>query len=260
MKRTSLTTVQREILERLLAERGLIVSTQDVIGLLSYETAESKRRFVSQLQQAGWLVRIKNGIYQIADISSLGVLTVSRYTIAQLLLPESYISFHAALQHHGLFDQSLQTISSLCLKQKAAVRLQGSVYHFVATKEEHYFGFRSHGLDGKRVQIADPEKAIIDLLQFHRTSATVDLVLETLRDNRHQLQLERLTEYALRSPIAVQRAVGFLFDLLALDTRVLAEATSKSRSVTKLTPESDEYHGGWRLYYEPFFAQQVDDA
>lgn len=43
MKRTLLTTAQREILEKLLAERGLIVSTQDVSGLLSYETGESNR-------------------------------------------------------------------------------------------------------------------------------------------------------------------------------------------------------------------------
>lgn len=253
----SLSNAQREILEQLVAERGLIVTTQDVTNLLSFATEESKRRFVSQLQQAGWLVHIKNGLYQIADVSSLGTLTLSRYTIAHLLLPLSYVSFQGALQWHGLFDQSLQVISSVCTKQRAAAHLQGIVYQYVTTTEDHYFGFRTHGLDGQQVQIAEAEKALTDLLQFQRTSATVDLVLETLRDNHHRLQLERLTQYALRSPIAVQRALGFLFDLLELDSSALAAATHQRQSVTKLTPESGQYHRGWRLYYEPFFAQQA---
>jgi predicted transcriptional regulator of viral defense system len=177
MKRTALTTAQRDILEELIAVHGLIVSTQDVIQKLSFETEESKYRFVSQLEQAGWLVRIKQGLYQIADVSSLGTLTLTRYTIAQLLLPESYVSFHAALQQHGLFDQSLTTIESVSLKQKAAVAVQGTVYRFVRTKTQSYFGFSSHAFNGRQVQIADPEKALIDPIQFHRTSAIVDLVL-----------------------------------------------------------------------------------
>jgi predicted transcriptional regulator of viral defense system len=168
-----------------------------------------------------------------------------------------FLSFQAALQVHGLFDQSLQTVTSVCLKQRAATHLQGTVYQYVATTADHYFGFRAYGLDGQRVQIAEAEKALIDLLQFHRTSATVDLVLETLRDNRHQLELARLTQYALRSPIAVQRAIGFLLDGLRLDSSALSAAVHKSTSASKLTAASRQYNHDWRLYYEPFVAREM---
>lgn len=256
MKRTALTAAQRSLLEELIVDHGLVVSTQDVLQKLSFETEESKYRFVSQLKQAGWLVRIKQGLYQIADVSSLGTLTLSRYAIAHLLLPESYVSFEAALQHHGLFDQSLHTISSVGPKQKAAVQLQGTVYRFVRTKTAYYFGYTPHPLNGCQVQIAEPEKALIDLLQFHRTSARVDLVLETLTDNRHQVEIARLAEWALRSPIAVQRVVGFLLDQLGLDTSTLGAGASQSNSVTKLTDGSNHFSSKWRLYYDPFFSRQ----
>lgn len=257
MTRTALTTTQRDILERLIAEHGLIVSTQDVIQKLSFETEESKYRFVSQLEQAGWLVRIKQGLYQIADVSSLCTLTLSRFTIAHLLLPESYVSFHGALQHHGLFDQSLNTIESVSLRQKTAVQVESTLYRFVRTKQQYYFGFTSHGLNGRQVQIAAPEKALIDLIQFHRTSAIVDLVLETLRDNHHQLDLAQLVQWALRSPIAVQRVVGFLLDALGLDAQTLKAGAQQSNSVTKLTADSSYYSSEWRLYYDPFFTEQI---
>ena len=127
----------------------------------------------------------------------------------------------------------------------------------MATTADHYFGFRTYGLDGQRVQIADAEKALIDLLQFHRTSATVALVLETLRDAHHQLELDRLTQYARRSLIAEQPVLGFLFDLLELDASALAAATHKRQSVTRLHPKSDQCHSGWRSYHESFFANST---
>lgn len=256
MKRTSLTTKEQALLEALIVQHGLIVTTQDVIAHLDFATEESKYRFVSQLSEAGWLVRIKQGLYQIADVGSLGTLTLSRYTIAHLLHPESYVSFQAALQYHGLYDQSLAGISSVTTKQKTAVELAGTKYQFVKTKADYYFGFTFEAQDAQRVQIAQAEKALIDLMQFRRTSTTIDLVVEIIRDNHHNLDLNRLIAYALRSPVAVQRVIGFLLDCQRLDATLL-QAVKQSSSVTRLTDESSQYSSAWRLYYDPYFTREL---
>jgi predicted transcriptional regulator of viral defense system len=248
---------QQSILEELIARHGMVVTTQQVLDLLSFETQESKYRFVSQLAAAGWLVRIKQGLYQIADVGTLGALTLSRFAIAHLLLADSYVSFHAALQFHGLFDQGLKTVSCVALRQKSAVELQGTTYSFLKTTRDHYTGFDTHVFDGQRVQIAQAEKAMVDLMHFHRTSSTVDLVLEMLRDNHHRLDLQRLRLFALSTPIAVRRSLGFLLDGLGLDATAFHAATHRSSSVSKLTPESQVYNGTWRLYYEPFIAREL---
>ena len=257
MKRSILTNVQRQVLEELIAEHGLIVSTQDILGKIHHKTLASKHRLIGQLRQAGWLVRIKNGLYQIADLGSLGALSLSRYTIAQLLLPESYVSFYAALQYHGLFDQSLSSISSVSLQQKSTVYLEGTTYQFIKTKSAYYYGFGLYAMDGRWVQIAEIEKAIVDLMQFHRNGTTINFVVELLRDSRHRLQTEQLVAYALRSPLAVQRSIGFLLDTSGLDASALAGTAQQSSSLTKLTAESKQYDSTWRLYYDPYFVREA---
>ncbi len=260
MKRTSLTHFQQEVLEQLIAEHGLIVTTQEVIGKLSFATEESKYRFVSQLSEAGWLVRIRHGLYQIADVSSLGTLTLSRYTIAHLLHPESYVSFEAALQFHGLFDQSLKSVSSVTTRSRSSSDVQGICYRFIKTQESSYFGFASETFDGRRVQIAHIEKAMIDLMQFRRSDATVDLVAEILRESLHSINLDQLTEFVLRSPVAVQRGIGFLLSTLDQENAVLKQSVQHSQSVTKLTNTSSQYSGAWRLYYDPYFVRRTEPA
>lgn len=257
MKRVLLTTMQRDVLEQVIAQHGIIVTTQNIVEKLSFATEESKYRFVSQLSEAGWLVRIKHGLYQIADISSLGTLTISPYTVAQLLHPESYVSFQAALHFHGLFDQSLRSVSCVTTKQKASTEVQGVRYFYVKTKADYFFGFTREAFDGQWVQIAQAEKAVIDLMQFRRSSITVDMVVEILRDNHHNVDLDRLVTYALRSPVAVQRTLGFLLDTLHLGGKQLHQAVKQSTSVTKLTDESSQYSSAWRLYYDPYFTRET---
>jgi predicted transcriptional regulator of viral defense system len=257
MKRVLLTRDQHDVLMQLLAEHGSVVTAADIRAKLDFKTAESERRFISTLLQVGWLVRIKNGLYQIADVSSLGMLTLSRYTIANLLVPDAYVSFLAALQFHGFFDQSLASISSVSLKQRPTVLLQGTRYRFISTQARYYAGFEQHAMDGQLVRIAGAEKALIDLMQFHRTGTTVDFVLEILRDDHPRLDLDAVVAWAQRSTLAVQRVMGFLLDTLQLGDETLAANVKTSPSISKLTPDSQQYSGKWRLYYDPYFVEQA---
>jgi predicted transcriptional regulator of viral defense system len=106
---------QQDFLEVVLLQLGGVVTYEQIAGLIPYDHEVAKRRFVSQLRRAGWFVPIKNGLYQVtSDISALGTLSLSRYVIAQYLLPGSYVSFEGALQFHGLHDQLMQTTHQCC--------------------------------------------------------------------------------------------------------------------------------------------------
>lgn len=257
MKRSSLTNQQRDVLEQLLALHGPIVTSAQITQQLSYKSAQSERRFIATLRQAGWLVRIKKGLYQIADLSALGRLTLSRCTIAQLLVPESYLSFEAALQQHGLFDQGLEGIHSVSLKQHADVLLEGTNYSYVTTTERYFFGYADRALDGRQVRIATPEKALLDLLQFKRTQVTVDVVREILQEHGDNLNRKQLILWAQRLPIAIQRVVGFLLDTTEQSAdEQLHASVQKDTSVTLLTRDSSVYDSKWRLYIDPYFVDQ----
>lgn len=252
MKRTVLTQTQLDVLEQILANVGHVVTFAQITPFLSSTTPAQQRQFVHRLVQAGWLVRIKKGLYQVTDVSSLGALTLSPYTLAQLLVAESYVSFEAALQYHGYYDQLLQGTVSVALKQHQTVELQGFAYQYVKTQPKYFYGWQGHALDGRMVKIASAEKALIDMIQYHRTGYTADVVVEKLQEYQNDLDLDRLQVYLLRTNLATQRIFGFLLDTLGIDTgTALHRSSGQSTAVSKLTPDSTAYNAKWRLYYQP---------
>ena len=253
MTSTVLNKTQRTFLEDIIAQFGNVVSYEQIVPYIPYQDDVAKRRFVSQLSRAGWLVRIKKGLYQVAaDIGSLGTLTISRYAIAQHLLPGSYVSFEAALQFHGLHDQLLQTTTSIGLQQRASVTLEGYTYRFVKTTEQYFFGFEEHMFDGQTAQIARVEKALIDMVQFHRSTYSADRVLEILSESHDDVDQKRLTDYLLRSNLTTQRVFGLLFDHLNLSyNKELEDSARSSSAVSRAEPQGQEYNAKWRLYYDP---------
>src|SRR5690349_9589783 len=141
MANTLLNNNQRIFLEEIILQHGTVVTYEQLIEHIPHQDAAAQRRFVSQLTRAGWLVRIKKGLYQVAaDIASLGTLTLSNYVVAQLLHPGSYVSFESALQFHGLHDQLIRSTTSVALKQHATVTIDGFMYRFVRTTKQYFYG------------------------------------------------------------------------------------------------------------------------
>ena len=62
MTSTILNESQRAFLEDILAEFGSVVSYEQIAPYIPHPEGVAKRRFVSQLSRAGWLVRIKKGL------------------------------------------------------------------------------------------------------------------------------------------------------------------------------------------------------
>ena len=158
MKQVSLTQSQLKSWRTRCCSHGTVVTTAELASLIPVQGGAQKRQFVKQMADAGWLVRIKRGLYQIADLSSLGMLTLSRYTLAQLLVEESYVSFEAALQFHGMYDQLPGTVTSISLKQYPTVTLEGIEYRFIKTSEKFYFGWEETRVDGGQTRSPRPRR------------------------------------------------------------------------------------------------------
>lgn len=259
MKRAVLTQNQLSLLEELIANFGTLVTFEQIASVMQGDAPAHQRLLVHRLTKAGWLVRIKNGLYQIADITTLGTLTLSRYLVAQLLLPDSYVSFESALQFHGLHDQLLNSTNSVALRQHKSVELYGYSYHYLKTNEKYFFGWNEETIEGKRVRIASPEKALIDIIQFQRSDYTVDVVLEKLQSNPDSFELERLQNMLAQANQTTARIFGFLLDRLGLDSSKLQQPAKKSGAVGRLTPASTQYDAKWRMYYEPALIAPYQD-
>ena len=257
MKRISLTELELQILETALIEYGSLVTFEQLSSLFN-ENREYTRKRVSKLARQGWLKRIKKGVYAITDFSTRGSLPISPLAVGNTLVEEAYISFENALQYHGLFDQLLTQINLVSLKHFQTTKIDGISYNFIKTQEQYSYGWETYEINGQWVKLADPEKALIDLLQFHRTRYSTDLVLEKLREYTREIDQNKLINYGLKANLTTRRILGFLMDCAGVDSDRLLESTENSSSVSVLSRTEDNiYNHKWKLYYDRHFTQYL---
>ena len=254
---TGISEKELQNLETALARFGAVVSFEQLSEAFQEERTYLRKR-ISQFARKGWLFRIKKGVYVISDLHSRGSLSISQYAVVNLLVEPAYVSFESALQYHGLYDQLLSRVTSVATKQFQDRNIDGYTFSFVKTLPIYFYGWESHSVDGQTVKIAFKEKALVDLIQYHRSRYSVDLIFEKLNDFTHEFDLDKLIEFSLQSTIATQRILGFVLDRLGVDTEKLTEVLKNHHGTSRITSSDDNiFDSKWRLYYDRYFERYV---
>lgn len=242
------------LLEKLIAKYGLLVNFDQIRKELANDYSRQQvRNLAVKMSKNGWLVRIKKGVYHIANLESRGFTNISIFVIAQNLVKESYVSFELALQYHSMFDQYLKMVMSVCIKKHTPKEIQGIIYRFVKTQKNNFYGWREEQIEGQRVKIATPEKAILDMLRFHRTIYSLDIVLEKLREYRNSFDAKKFQEFSKSQSITVQRILGFLFDKADFDSDPILQLVKDIKGASIMTKDSKRFSAKWSLYYSSHF-------
>jgi len=254
MKQTILSTKQSELLESLIVAYGHIVSTDQI-----YEKAkdiwslQQTKKVIGKLAKNGWLVRLKRGLYAISDLSNRGFLSLSPYVVANLLVKESYVSFESALAYHGMFDQLTNKIISVSTSKYKDVTLNNIEYDFLNVKDQFFFGWQEVMMDNQTVRIAHAEKALVDIIHFHRSKYSVDLVIEKLKEHQDSLDMKRFNEFIGNMSIITIKTFGLIFDLLGINSDKLHKLIKENNATLKMLPEDKKFNAKWRLYYDEYF-------
>jgi predicted transcriptional regulator of viral defense system len=152
-----------------------------------------------------------------------------------------------------MFDQHLKTITAITTKKKKEIAIQKTQYVFIHTTEKNFYGYEEKREGGFEIKVASAEKALLDMLSFRRSSYTVDLVEEKLREYGHRLDKERLIELSQKQSVRVKRLLGFLLDRHGIDTTTLQEKISSHKGASFMTEDSKQFNSKWRLYYHNHF-------
>lgn len=256
MKYTILSTKESELLENLIIKYGQIVTYENILTEASiFWGRQQTKNFITKLIKNGWLIRIKRGFYAISDLSNRGFLSLSPYLVANILIENSYVSFESALAYHGFFDQFTDKIVSVSLKSRKTTPLYGMEYSFIKTKTDYYFGWEEVMIDNKIARIATAEKALVDLVNFHKSKYAIDLVIEKLINYKQELDFARINEYAQKFSITTIKIFGFMFDLLGIDSSLLFNIVNGKRGTHRMLAGAKKFNAKWRLYYDVFFDQ-----
>lgn len=253
-KNTILTEKRLKDIEDIIALSGRIVTASDIYNALGkkYSKFVLKKR-IYELKQKSWLVPLKRGLYFISDISSRGFVNISPYIIANAFIRDSYVALDSALSFYNLFEQMLRATSSITPYKSKKYDFQGNVYRYLKINKKLYFGFKSENLEGYYIKVAELEKVILDYLYFKNDTYSIDLIIEKLRKIKDKLDLKKLLRYAQRFPETTKRKLGFILDLLEINTGDLHNSVKKA-GYSRLTSNSKKFNAKWRLYYEDRFA------
>jgi predicted transcriptional regulator of viral defense system len=254
MKTTILSAKQSELLENLIVNHGQIVTTGQILHQAEgfWDNKQAKNQ-VTKLVKNGWLIRIKRGLYAISDLSTRGFLTLSPYVIANLLVPDSYVSFESALQQYGMFDQLTDKTISVALKTSKAVKINFTEYRFVKTKPDYFFGWQEIIIDNRSARVASPEKALIDMVNYHKSQYAIDLVIEKLLEHQKDLNLEAINEYLGKFSLTTVKVFGLIFDLIGINSDRLFEIVKIKRGTHWMISGDTKFNAKWRLYYQDYF-------
>ena len=124
MKNTILSEKDTQLIEKAILRGGWILDMQALLAIFKeeYTTASAYKR-INLLSKAGWLKRIKKGLYLVIDsITARSQISISLLSVANILMKESYVSFAHALNYYNMFDQYASTIVSITDKENKKYR------------------------------------------------------------------------------------------------------------------------------------------
>ncbi|PIY80714.1 MAG: hypothetical protein COY80_01500 [Candidatus Pacebacteria bacterium CG_4_10_14_0_8_um_filter_42_14] len=254
MKQTILSAKQSELLERLIIKYQRIVTSEQIYEVASVDwTQIQAKKQIASLVENGWLIRVKRGLFVISDLSNRGFLSLSPLVVAGLLNRDSYVSFETALSYHGMFDQLADKIISISKKRYKTTKVGNNEYVFVKTSEQFSFGWEEFSVDEELVRVATAEKALIDMVQFHKNKYSIDLVIEKIQEFQEMLDMEEFNNYLSKMSTTTIKIFGLIFDLLDIDSSHLQKKIINLKGTNWMIPGDRKFNAKWRLYYDEYF-------
>ncbi len=192
------------------------------------------RQALHHLVRAGWLIRVRKGLYVISSAMP-GTSLVHEFEIAMALVSPAAISHWSAMHYHGLTDQAPRKVFVLTTTEASVPRRPsgngksrvegysagGSLYQFVQTKPDRYFGTEKVWVGEARVTITDPERTLVDGLSMPQYCGDFAEVVHAFEARGEQLNVERIVGYALRLDAATAKRLGWVLEELGFTAEQL---------------------------------------
>ena len=191
---------------------GALIRVCDVHASIA-ERPEYIRKQLAAWAKKGWLVRVRRGVYIVPP--SFG-LRPHPFLLANHLVQPSYVSLHTALDLYGMIPERVYTVTSVVPSPGRPQRWSTPVgdFEYRRVKREFFFGFHEVPVaPGVLVQMATPEKALLDLVYLEAPADDVEGYLDSLRLALldEQIQPDRLEDFAQRMDLPrIRKAVRWI--------------------------------------------------
>lgn len=154
----------------------------------------------------GYLHQLRRGLYALAPPYSKT--KAHPFLIANRMVHGSYVSCQSALAHYSLIPEYVPTVVSVTTGRPGQWQTPLGRYDFRHIKSDLFYGYTLIRLtDNQHAFVAQPEKAILDLVHLTPGGDSLEYLQELRLQNLDQLDLQRLQNLADRSELPkLQRA------------------------------------------------------
>jgi predicted transcriptional regulator of viral defense system len=255
----SLSTLESKLILRLEWDKQSVVTIEDVMHILhvSYDHA---RQILHRLRRDQWLALIKPGKYELipAERGEHAFVDTNALFIGSALVEPYYFSFSTAAFFHGLSTQAVLTVYLATTNNRPRRMLvRNKEYRVVVQPAHKFFGWVDTNAFGSQVNMAEPEKAVLDCLDRPGYAGDLPEITAMLQRGKSKLDWEKTIEYAtlFNSRVLLQR-LGYLLDILKipidpeLHNRLLNEATGVTKCYLgqpRRWHTGGDYNPTWRV-------------
>ena len=220
-------------------------SVEEAAAALSF-TATRTQRFLAYLAERGWLVRVRRGLYAPVPLDTInpGDWREDPWVIAAKLFgPDYYLGGWTACEHWGLTEQIfLTTIVVTTRKMRSReTRVQGLPFMVKRALERRIFGTKPVWRDQTRVNISDPSRTLVDILEDPSIGGGIRHVVDVMdtyfREEHRDDEL--LASYVERAGNRVVfKRLGYLLETLKVNAPALFAACEAgvSSGISRLDP------------------------
>lgn len=170
-----------------------VVFTRNDI-LVLFDTPSACRYWLETAIENRLIERIRRDMYAVIDLTT-GSVYASKFLIGSCISDSSYISYHAALEYHGLANQVYTTLYVSDSTKFRSFEYADVRYEYIAS---HNPGWIDHINHGAILRVTSKERTIIDCMDVLKYAGGIEEVvhaLDVVKNLKEHYLLEVLKQY-----------------------------------------------------------------
>jgi predicted transcriptional regulator of viral defense system len=226
-----------------------IFHKKDVLSLTKDDNAS--KELLRRYKKMGLISQIRRDLYSVNDLANRAALA-TKFEIASQITPSAYLSYHAALEYHGLASQVFYELYVSSEERFNNFEYEGISYTYCQSGISK--GVVNPPLDSM-VKVTDLERTVVDCIDsIGRSGGLEELVMcfSLITCLKEEQLLTYLDTY--RKQFLFQKA-GFILSYFQKEMKLsddffkeCRQKTGKSIRYLTGTSESGIYHKEWKLY------------
>lgn len=213
----------RELLDKLNRETKGPFPIAEVSTTLGMDL-DKARRLVAYWVARGWLTRIKNGLFVTVPLGAVNPAKRKEnpWIVASVVFDPCYIGGWCACEYWGITDQIFKDVVVFSSKKprRKKLEIQETTYIVKNIKTEKMFGTKTVWIEQTRVNISDPSRTLVDILNEPYLGGgirNVAIILKEYFEGENRDESKILEYIAKLGNGTVCKRLGYLMEFLKID-------------------------------------------